>query len=190
MALESIKVSPFRGRFRGGCLYLKSMAIITQTPRIIIREFLPDELDIYLNHFNDGRILEHIPKRSRDERVAIFNLALNQYSDTKRRGIWGMFDAGTGDFIGSCLLRPFENTADKLEIGYSIEQKYWGRGLATEMAVAMIEHGFTDAAILEIAGLTTTDNVASQRVLEKAGLTRDGNLRRGEEDLAFFRLKR
>jgi hypothetical protein len=59
------------------------MAIITQTLRMIIREFLPEELDVYLNHFNDERVTLHIPKRTRDERATIFSIAQNQYNDTK-----------------------------------------------------------------------------------------------------------
>jgi ribosomal-protein-alanine N-acetyltransferase len=166
------------------------MTIITQTPRMIIREFLPDELDIYLDHFNDERVTLHLPKRSREDRTAIFNVALNQYADTQTCGIWGMFDADTGHFIGSCLLRPFNGDNTIMELGYSTEQKYWGRGLATEMALSIIKHGFTDAAVNEIVAVTTFENEASQRVLEKTGLVREGNLRRGEDDLAFFSLKR
>lgn len=167
-----------------------NMTIITQTPRMVIREFLPDELEIYLRHFTDERVTLHLPKRSREERVAIFNIALSQYNDTSTRGIWGMFDADTGDFIGSCLLRPFDGDDAIMELGYSTEQKYWGRGLGTEMALAMIEHGFTDPAVNQIVAVTTLENEASQRVLEKAGLVREGNLRRGDNDLAFFSLKR
>ena len=166
------------------------MTIIAQTPRMTIREFSPEELEIYLHHFTDERVTLHLPKRSREERVTIFNIALSQYHDTKTRGIWGMFDADTGDFIGSCLLRPFNGDNAIMELGYSTEQKYWGRGLGTEMALAMIEHGFTDPAVNEIVAVTTFENEASQKVLLKAGLVREGNLKRGEDDLAFFSLRR
>ena len=166
------------------------MTIIAQTPRMTIREFSPEELEIYLHHFTDERVTLHLPKRSREERVTIFNIALSQYNDTKTRGIWGMFDTDTGDFIGSCLLRPFNGDDAIMELGYSTEQKYWGRGLGTEMALAIVEHGFTDPAVNEIVAVTTFENEASQRVLLKAGLAREGNLKRGDDDLAFFSLRR
>lgn len=166
------------------------MTIITETPRLVIREFQPEELEIYLNHFTDERVTEHIPKRSRDERIAIFNIALSQYADIKTCGIWGIFDVYNSNFIGSCLLRPFNGDDAIMELGYSLDRKYWGRGLATEMARAIIAHGFTDPAVKEIVAVTTFGNEASQRVLEKAGMVREGNLKRGEDDLAFFSLKR
>lgn len=155
-----------------------------------IREFLPDELELYLNHFNDERVTLYLPKRSREERTTLFNIAINQYNDSKTCGVWGMFNSDTGNFIGSCLLRPFNADKSIMELGYSIEQKYWGRGLATEMAMAIITHGFTDIHVSEIVAVTIFENIASQRVLQKAGLIREGNLRRGDEELAFFSLKR
>jgi len=166
------------------------MTIITQTPRLIIREFLPEELEVYLDHFNDEKILKHIPKRTREERTGIFNFAQGLYQQTKAHGIWGMFDAATGAFTGSCLLRPFDGNETIFELGYSLEQKCWNKGFATEMATAIINYGFTTPTVTEIVAVTTFDNIASQRVLEKAGMLREGNLKRGEDDLAFFSLKR
>ncbi|MCC8425546.1 GNAT family N-acetyltransferase [Mucilaginibacter sp. UR6-11] len=166
------------------------MNIIAQTLRMIIREFLPEELETYLTHFTDDEVARYLPKRSRDERIVIFNNALSQYLTTKATGIWGIFDNATGEFIGSCLLRPFNDEPGILEVGYSMEKKYWGRGIGTEMALAMITHGFADINITEIVACTTFENVASQRVLQKAGLKPVENLIRNGEELAFFRLKR
>jgi ribosomal-protein-alanine N-acetyltransferase len=166
------------------------MTTITHTPRIIIREFVPDELEIYLNHFKGEEFLRYIPKRTREQRVNIFNTALSKYPESKTTGIWGMFSKVNGAFIGSCLLRPFEDNLAMLELGYSIEQALWGNGFAGEMAVAMVSHAFNDKTINEIVALTSLPNIASQRVLEKAGLKRVGNLTRDDEELAYFRLPR
>src|ERR1700712_2795206 len=134
------------------------MSIIVQTPRVTIREFLTEELETYLNHFIDEQVTLHITKRSEEERIVIFNNALSQYPKTKTIGIWGIFNSTTDDFIGSCLLRPFDDKAGVLELGYSLEQKYWGRGVATEMAKAIADYGFADAATHEIVAVTTLDN--------------------------------
>jgi len=170
--------------------YIWQMSIIAQTPRIIIREFLAEELETYLKHFTDDRVTLYIPKRSREERIIIFNNALNQYQTTNTTGIWGMFDSTTHSFIGSCLLRPFDDKASVLELGYSLEQKYWGLGLATEMAIAISSHGFNDSTINEIVAVTTLANAGSQRVLQKAGFKQGDNLMRNGEELAYFKLAR
>jgi ribosomal-protein-alanine N-acetyltransferase len=166
------------------------MTTITETRRIIIREFIPDELEIYLNHFVGEEFLRYIPKRTREQRINIFNTAISKYTGSKTMGIWGMFSKADGAFLGSCLLRPFEENPIILELGYSIEQNLWGQGFASEMAAAMIAHAFADKNIAEIIAVTSFPNIASQRVLEKAGLIRAANLTRDNEELACFRLPR
>jgi [ribosomal protein S5]-alanine N-acetyltransferase len=166
------------------------MNIVTQTPRLIVREFLPEEENTYLNHFNDEMVLLYIPKRSREERMGIFRKALEQYAVDKKSGIWGIFNKADGSFMGSCLLRPFNNEPGKLELGYSLDRKHWGGGIATEMAIAMVAHGFTGADITEIVAITELPNIGSQRVLEKAGFKRMDNLLRDGEELAFFRVEK
>ncbi len=164
------------------------MKIIAQTPRLIIREFLPEEQEIYLNHFNDELVTRHIPKRTREERSLIFQKALQQYTPTGICGIWGMFNRDNNDFIGSCLLRGFENEPGTLELGYSMDQKHWGNGIGTEMARAMIDYGFLDDDTNTIVGITTLQNIGSQRVLEKAGMKRQENIIRNDEEVAFFNI--
>lgn len=162
------------------------MHIILQTPRMVIREFSLDEEQVFLNHFTDEEVCLHLPKRTTDERITIFRNAVNNYSLTKKTGTWGMFNKVTGEFIGSCLLRPFDNDPLRIEVGYSMDKKYWGQGLGTEMAKAMVDYAFEDENVIEVVGCTTMENIASQRVLEKAGLKRVDNLLRDGEELAFF----
>ena len=165
------------------------MHIITQTNRITIREYLPKELESYLNHLVDKQVAVYIPKRSRDERIVIFNNALNHYQTTKSHGMWGMFNNTNGEFIGGCLLRPYDEP-NVLEIGYSIEPKYWGQGLATEMAEALIAYGFANNDITAIVACTQLPNLASQRVLLKSGFKQAKNYMDDDVELALFRLPR
>ncbi|GAC1312707.1 MAG: GNAT family N-acetyltransferase [Mucilaginibacter sp.] len=164
------------------------MSIVAETPRIIVREFLPEEEDTYLNHFADEMVTRHLPVRSREERINFFRKAVGQYAINKKLGTWGIFNKADGDFIGSCLLRPFDNGQGIAELGYSMERKYWGNGIGTEMATAMVAHGFTDPATLQIVAVTTLENVGSQRVLEKAGLKRMDNIIRDGLELAYFEI--
>jgi ribosomal-protein-alanine N-acetyltransferase len=162
---------------------------ITQTERITIREYLPEELETFLNHLFDERVALYIPKRNRQERIAIFNNALNNYKTIKAHGIWGMFDKVSGEFIGGCLLRPYDDEFDTLEIGYSIVPKLWGQGLATEMIAGLVKYGFTENHIKQIVAVTELPNIASQRVLAKNGFVRGDNVM-DDIELAFFRLPR
>ena len=166
------------------------MRIITQTPRLTIREFVPEDLESYLNHFNDEEVRRYIPQRTREERIGIFNKAIANYTNGERLLIYAMCLKPDNEFIGSCLIRPFGDEPNTTELGYSINRIHWGKGLATEMAEAMVAIAFEDQEIKQVVAVTVPANTASGRVLEKAGFKQMENLIRGEEELAYFKLER
>lgn len=167
-----------------------NMHIIAQTPRFAIRDFKPEEEATYLALFDDPRVTLHLPKRSRKEQIEIFRKAIEDYKTDSGLGRWGIFNNIDGDFIGMCLLRNYYDEEGRIELGYSLGYKYWGKGIASEMAIIMVSYALTHIiGAREIVGVTTLGNAGSQKVLEKAGLTRLADFRRDGEDLAFFSMK-
>jgi len=165
------------------------MHIIAQTPRFVIRSFKPEEEATYLALFDDPRVTLHLPKRSRKEQIEIFKKAIEEYQANPGLGRWGIFNNIDGDFIGMCLLRNYFDEEGRIELGYSLRHKYWGKGIASEMAIIMVGYALTHTDANEIVGVTTLGNTGSQKVLEKAGLTRMADFWRDGEDLAFFSMK-
>ena len=166
-----------------------TMHIIAQTPRFVIRGFKPEEEATYLALFDDPRVTLHLPKRSRKEQIEIFKKAVEEYQVNPGLGRWGIFNNIDGDFIGMCLLRNYFDEEGRIELGYSLRHKYWGKGIASEMAIIMVGYALTHTDANEIVGVTTLGNTGSQKVLEKAGLTRMADFWRDGEDLAFFSMK-
>jgi ribosomal-protein-alanine N-acetyltransferase len=166
------------------------MSLYIQTPRFVIREFKPEEQYLFLSLFDDPRVTLHLPKRSRRENIQIFRTALTDYAANKTLGRWGIFNNGDSDFIGICLLRDFYNQEGKIELGYVLNQKYWGHGIASEMAQIMIGYGFANTGAKEIVAVTTLGNIKSQKVLKKVGMARGKNFIRDEEELAYFSVSR
>ena len=66
------------------------------------------------------------------------------------------------------------------ELGYWLGKSFWGRGIATAAARAVTGYAFRDLELLRIDALVLTENMASIRVLEKAGFQREGLLRQVE----------
>ena len=159
---------------------------IAHTPRFVIRNFKPEEEEHFMSLFDDDQVTLHLPKRSRKENLDIFKKALSDYAANKSLGRWGLFNNTDGEFIGMCLLRNYDDEDGKIELGYVLTRKYWGKGIASEMAVIMVGYGFTHANAKEIVAVTTLENTGSQKVLEKAGLTRMDNFKRDGEELAYF----
>jgi [ribosomal protein S5]-alanine N-acetyltransferase len=98
---------------------------------------------------------------------------LRYYASHPGLGIWATHDRATGECLGMHLLNHIQGETD-IQVGYVLFQHAWGRGVATEMTRALLNYGFHDLRLPQIVAITDLANVASQRVLTKAGMTRRG----------------
>lgn len=70
--------------------------------------------------------------------------------------------------IGYCgFFRQVVDDIEEIEIGYRLDSRYWGRGLATEAARIVRDHAFNDLRLEHVISLIHPDNTASRRVAEK-----------------------
>jgi len=84
-----------------------------------------------------------------------------------------------GQAAGSIGVRLGEDVERvSAEIGYWVGRKFWGRGVATAALRAVRDHAIRAFALTRLFALPFEGNQASIRVLEKAGFTREGRLRR------------
>lgn len=92
--------------------------------------------------------------------------------------------------FGGLSFKQYDNE-NKLNLGYRIDKKYWGKGYATEVARYSIHHGLKCLEKDEIYGLVRPDHKASIRVLEKCGMTLFGELDDvpGEAKSIIYRVK-
>jgi RimJ/RimL family protein N-acetyltransferase len=88
---------------------------------------------------------------------------------------WVLTLKGDGQLVGMIALHPGEY---RVGLGYVLARAYWGRGLMPEAARALTELALAQADIFRVWAVCDTENLASARVMEKAGLTREGVLRR------------
>jgi ribosomal-protein-alanine N-acetyltransferase len=164
----------------------EAMNIIVTTPRLIIREFLPEERELLVNLYRDERVTQYVAKRTEEQNSQKFNEALYEYMTNPGLGRWGVFNAADNDYVGVCILKPADSDAARIELGYVLAHKYWGLGIATELAVALVDYGINKKGLKEICACTNPENIASQNVLLKAGLKRQGNIFWHGSDLPFF----
>jgi ribosomal-protein-alanine N-acetyltransferase len=91
--------------------------------------------------------------------------------DTYGFGVWMLRPKGGQHWIGRTVLRWLSTgTIDDVEIGYAFLPTYWGQGLATEAAEFCLGVARAELELRTVIGVTTPENLASQRVLEKVGL--------------------
>lgn len=88
-----------------------------------------------------------------------------------RLGTWTVIEKSSQREIGLGVLFHFgmNPETNMFEVGYRFNQEAWGKGYATELTKAFVEHGFRDHGMKEIYAVTHPENEASQKVLLKAG---------------------
>lgn len=91
-------------------------------------------------------------------------------------GLWIFRDVVDGAFVGRCGLRQVElGTDNEVELGYAMMRRYWHKGLATEMAKAVLQIPFAPHPE-NIIALIHPRNVSSRRVAEHTGFHLERNI--------------
>ena len=169
-----------------------------ETERLVIRPWQLDDVPAFhamtqdpvmMRYISDGKpwtedqVNEFFERQARQLREVGFCLgALERKEDTVVMGIGG--------------LQPMGLSGD-VEVGWWIQRDSWGMGYATELGRAAVHHGFVEAGLPRVASIAMPANKASRRVMEKLGMTYQGErtgaelkLRNPRLVLAYYLLSR
>ncbi|MFQ5571418.1 MAG: GNAT family N-acetyltransferase [Rhodothermales bacterium] len=149
---------------------------------VVIRPYVESDVDALYEAVREsvdevGRWLSWChPAYSRAESVAWI---------ASRRGAWakgeaygfGIFDTRSEMFLGGCGLNHFNHLHQFANLGYWIRTSQAGRGIATAAAQLVARFGFEALGLVRVEIVVSVANLASQRVAEKLGATREGVLR-------------
>lgn len=140
------------------------------TPRLVLRPIrATDWVDLRLIDGDPAVMATLGGLRSEKETMAY---ALSQEDHWERHGFgwWVAFLRDTGAFVGRGGLRYLEIEGElEIEVGYALIRRFWGRGLATEIAEAAVRLGTGELRLARLVGITLTENHTSRHVLEKVG---------------------
>ncbi|QQX80550.1 GNAT family N-acetyltransferase [Shewanella sp. KX20019] len=149
------------------------MKIITETARLIIREFNRDDAQA-VYHFNapeavnrytgDAGMCESVA----DAAGIIENIWLKEYAEFGFAR-WAVVLKETGSVIGFCGFKN-ESRINAVDIGYRFHPDYWGKGFATESNRACIEYARAHMDLDTIYGEVMPENTDSSQVLKKLGM--------------------
>ena len=147
-----------------------------RTARLLLRGWRESDLAPFAALNADPEVMEHFP--STLSRAQSDGFADRIIAALKRRewGLWAVEDNATGAFIGFAGLNPVPFEASftpAVEIGWRLARPYWGSGLATEGARAVLAHAFGPLGFQELVSFTSTTNLRSQRVMQKLGMLHD-----------------
>ena len=149
--------------------------IFLETERLVLRRFTENDVDDLVELDSDADVMRFITGGRPTPRQEIENdvlpAFLSHYERFPGYGFWAAIEKSTGRFLGWFHFRPPEaGQPDEVELGYRLRRSAWGKGYATEGSRALIQKGFAEFGVQRVVASTMVVNVASRRVMEKAGL--------------------
>jgi RimJ/RimL family protein N-acetyltransferase len=147
-----------------------------ETERLVLRRFTAADVDHLFDLDSDPEVMRFLNGGMPTPREMIQNDILPAFLRSCERfagfGVWAAIEKESLDFLGWFSFRPKDAASpDEVALGYRLRQAAWGQGYATEGARALIRKGFTELGVQRVFATTYQDNLASRRVMEKAGLT-------------------
>lgn len=143
---------------------------ICETERLYLREWVPDDWKRFRPLATDPRVLRYIGhgKPWTDEQIKA--RIDNWITVGRQRGwsLWPVIHRQDAAVIGFCGF--WDGFAPDVEIGWRLLPEYWGQGLATEAAKAVMEYGFRRWGFPRLISVAQTENKGSIRIMEKMGM--------------------
>jgi ribosomal-protein-alanine N-acetyltransferase len=135
-----------------------------------LREFVPADFDADPRLFADPRVTRYLFFGPRDEDSTaeyLDGLLASQREVPRTRFELAVEEIDSGRVIGACDLSLIERNV--VDLGYMLGPD-WGKGFATEIALALIDAAFFDLRAERVISTVDVNNGASIRVLEKIGM--------------------
>lgn len=146
------------------------------TKRLLLREWQETDRLVFAAMNSDPEVMKFfLATLTKEESDALIKRC-KQHFASHGFGLWALELKETSQFIGftGLMIPSFaSHFTPCVEIGWRIASPFWNKGYATEAALAVLQFAFEKTDLQEIVSFTTSKNLASRRVMEKIGMTRN-----------------
>ena len=155
--------------------------IAAETERLRLRDWTDGDESVFYAAMNTPAVMRHLGGvQSREDWLAAYR-RIRGFSADFGHTFWIVEDKVTGELQGFCGLKRVnspgaDNLTGQHEIGWRLRESAWGRGIAKEAAVASLDLAFGRFAAPNVVAITVRDNLPSQGLMERLGMTRRADL--------------
>ena len=155
-----------------------------ETERLILRKFRLEDAEGILEYGSCAETVKDLMwdgvSTLEEARAGIFEYHWS------RPGIWAIEHKESGKMIG-CIDIRLKLAHEKASFGYVLNKKFWGQGYMTEALSAVLKLCFEQLKLNRVEARHYVGNEASGRVMEKAGMVREGQAAKCEKVKGVFR---
>jgi ribosomal-protein-alanine N-acetyltransferase len=153
-----------------------------ETNRLLLRQMVAEDAEAFFLVFSDPRVMTsfggNLFDRPQVEKWVQRNLA---HQKQHGYGLFSVILKSENILIGDCGFEHIEVSGrPEVELGYDLRSQYWGQGYATEAAAAVRDFAWQELGLRRLVSLIRPSNLASSRVAEKIGMTKEQEITRGQ----------
>lgn len=145
-----------------------------ETDRLILRQWQEKDLQPFAELNADPEVMKYFPKAlSRQESDNVVSRFIEMIVSNQGWGFWAVEIKATGEFVGSVGLAHQPERFDFspcTEIGWRINKKFWGQGIAKEAAQASLVYAFDVLHLREVVSFTSIHNSPSENLMKRLGM--------------------
>lgn len=159
--------------------------IVLETRRLILRRWTEADRQPFFAICSDPQVMQFVGSGEpwTWEQTLSFVQRAGESDRRHEYCQWPVVHKDDGVLIGYC---GFVSQEDGAEIGWRLAQAYWGRGLATEIARAVLHFGWTSLSFQRVTATVQAENSGSRRVIEKLGMQYERSLQRAGRDVLLY----
>lgn len=157
-----------------------------ETERLILRPFRREDGEaMFRNWARDPEVTRFLTWPPHESVEVSQSIAALWERESRKPEVyqWAIVPRSLGEPIGSLSVVRIDEAVDAMELGYCIGRPWWGMGYTAEAVRAVIAYLFREVGANRIAACHDVDNPHSGRVMEKAGMTREGTLRAAQRTI-------
>ena len=154
---------------------------ILETKRLTLRKIKLEDAEAMYQYASKDDVTKHVlwdSHRSIETTKQFVQMMIDKYEEGNFA--WAIMLKETKEFIGTIDFVTY-NEAEKIaEIGYALSDRHWGKGYVSEATKALLDFGFNELQLVRIQARCFADNIGSERVMQKVGMTYEGTMRKAK----------
>lgn len=153
-----------------------------ETDEIVLRRIVDSDIDGLFEIYSNEKLFQYSPVQLKKNRNTVVNMIGHFERDFKKKKeiFLGICLSNKPDFIvGVAEIFDYNHNANIITIGYRLNDRFWGQGIATKTVKAMVDYLINNIGINRVQAFVMPENMKSLEVLRRNSFIEEGTIRQG-----------
>ena len=153
------------------------------TDKVILRKIEDTDIEELFEIYSNENVFTYIPGDTKKNKDTVQNMIGHFERDFNKHKMIFLgisLPEAPKEIVGVAEIFEYDDKVNMITIGYRLNERYWGKGIATQTVKAMVDYLFNTVGINRIQAFVMPANEKSQKVLEKNKFVKEGIMRQSQ----------